>query len=211
MFYMNKMFQKALVVGAALSLAATTYGADLKLGFVDLKKLFDKYYKTVQSSTAMKSEAEEMEKEQKEMIDSANRRRDEWQKLLDKANDQAISAEERDRNKRAAEEKLIELKSADDEIKRFDKMAQTKLMEKQRVRRDAIVGEISAVVKAKAKGHGYSAVLDTSGESANIAPLVLYFNGDNDMTDEVLKDLNAAAPAADASAAKLDGVKLNDK
>src|SRR5271165_4174009 len=113
---MKNIFQKALVAGAILSLSATTFAADAKLGFVDLKKVFDKYYKTVQSSAAIKQEVTEIEKERKEMIDTRQRRKEEWQKLLDKANDQAVSAAERDRSKKSAEEKLMELKNADDAI-----------------------------------------------------------------------------------------------
>jgi Skp family chaperone for outer membrane proteins len=211
MYHMNKMFQKVLVVGAALSLAATTFAADIKLGFVDLKKVFDKYYKTVQSSAAIKEEVADVGKERKEMIDTITRRKEEWHKLLDKANDQAVSADERDRSKKAAEDKLVELKSADDAIQEFDKVSQTKIMEKERQRRDSIVAEIRSVLDAKAKVHGYSAVLDTSGDSANYAPLVLFYNGDNDLTDELLKELNAAAPAPATSAAKPEGLKLNEK
>ena|SRR5579872_3831365 len=209
---MNKMFRKALATGAVLSLAATTtFGADIKLGFIDLKKVFDKYYKTVQASVANKEEGAQLEKEEKQMIDTRNRTKEEWQKLIDKANDQAISPEERDRSKTAAERKLMELKTADESIQEFDNVAKSKFMEKNRQRRDGIVSEIRIVIDAKAKVHGYSAILDVSGDSANFVPVVLYHNGDNDLTDEVLKELNAAAPPTALNADKAEGVKTNGK
>ena len=69
---------------------------------------------------------------------------------------------------------------------------------------------IRKVVVARAKAAGYSMVIDVSAESFNQShtPVILYSNGDNDMTDAVLKQLNAAAPldtAAPADTSKPPG------
>jgi hypothetical protein len=37
--------------------------------------------------------------------------------------------------------------------------------------------------------------LDISGDSANMTPVVLYSSGVNDLTETLIKELNAAAPA----------------
>ncbi len=79
-------------------------------------------------------------------------------------------------------------------ITEFDRRAAARLNEKKRQRRDDIVKEIRGVVNADAKAGGYTLVLDPSGESANMAPVVLYSNGQDDLTDAVIKELNAAAP-----------------
>ena len=44
-------------------------------------------------------------------------------------------------------------------------------------------------------------VVDTAAETVNNTPVLLYFTTDNDMTDDILKQLNAAAPATIAPAA----------
>ncbi len=81
--------------------------ADQKIGTVDLKKVFDKYYKTIQSTAALKLEAADMEKERTQMMDNAERHEDRMaQTLIDKANDQAVSAEEREKSKKAAEREI---------------------------------------------------------------------------------------------------------
>jgi hypothetical protein len=79
-------------------------------------------------------------------------------------------------------------------ITTFDRVARQRLEEKQRQRRDDIVKEIMGVLTADAKSAGYTMVLDTSGASANMAPVVLFSNGQNDMTDALIKELNATAP-----------------
>jgi outer membrane protein len=206
---MKKLIPIILITAAWLALAGVASAADQKIGIVDLRKVFDKYYKTVQSTAALKLQAADMEKERKQMIDSAERHKEEWQKLIDKANDQAVSAEERDKSKKAAEQKYIELETDKQSITEFDRAASSRLREKELQRRDDIVKEIRVVLNADAKAAGYTLVLDPSGESQNMVPVVLYNNGQNDLTEALIKELNATAPPGaldtnSAPAARLD-------
>ena len=43
-----------------------------------------------------------------------------------------------------------------------------------------------------------SLVFDTAAESANGTPIVLFSNSENDMTEDILKQLNLGAPAETA-------------
>lgn len=116
-------------------------------------------------------------------------------KLLTSSNDQAASPEERDKRKSAADKKLQEVRELEQTIQQYERQARTTLDEKQRRMRANIVTEIRAAAAAKAKSAGYALVLDAAGASMNNVPLVIYQSGDNDITDEVLKQLNASAPA----------------
>ena len=135
-----------------------------------------------------------MEKDRKKMIDDAEKHNNDWQKLIDKANDQAVSAEERDKSKKDAEQKYIELERDKQGIKEFDQVASTRLREKELQRRDDIVKEIRQILNADAKAAGYTMVMDLSGESHNMVPVILYTNGQNDMTAGLIKELNSTAP-----------------
>jgi hypothetical protein len=59
------------------------------------------------------------------------------------------------------------------------------------------------VVNAKAKAANLSLVMDTAAETLNSTPVFLYTNNENDITDSVLQQLNATAPA--------DALKADDK
>jgi Skp family chaperone for outer membrane proteins len=168
--------------------------ADPKIGTVDLRKVFDKYYKTIQSTASLKLEAADMEKERKQLMDNAEKHKNDWQKLIDKANDQAVSPDERDKSKKEAEQKYIELENDKQSITEFDRVASSRLREKELQRRDDIVKEIRQLLNADAKAAGYTMVLDPSGESQNMVPVVLYTNGQNDLTEALIKELNATAP-----------------
>jgi Skp family chaperone for outer membrane proteins len=192
--------KKLLIVGllsaglAGFALAAA--GADLKIATIDLRKAFDSYYKTIQTSVAIKQESSEVYKEHLQMLDSAKKHEEEWRKLIDKANDQSLSSEERDKSKRAAADKYTELETDKQSINQFDQMARTRLEEKERQRVEEIVKEIQGVVQAKAKAAGYSKVFDSSAVSVNLVqtPMLLYTDGQDDMTEAIIKELNAAAP-----------------
>jgi Skp family chaperone for outer membrane proteins len=191
---MKKLMQIALMSVALAGFGFDGRAAEQKIAVFNLRKAFDSYYKTVQSTAALKQEAAGVEKERAQMVENGRRHEDEWRKLIDKANDQAVSAEERDKSKQAASQKYAELESDKQSINEFDRMANARLREKQNLRREDIVKEIVGVLTAHAKAAGYSMVLDPSGESANMVPVVLYTNGQDDLTDGIIKELNAAAP-----------------
>ena len=207
---MKTILKNTAVVGTAIGLGLMMLAAvpasamEQKIATVDLQKVFEKYYKTVRSTQALKEEAADMQKERADMVAAGKKQESEWQKLIDKAEDQAISAEERAKSKKDAEEKFREVKSAEDDIQKYDRACSARLQEKERQRRDDIVKEIRGVLDGDAKTGGYTLVLDVSGESANMAPIVLYSTGVNDLTESLLKELNAGAPAlpADDAAAK---------
>ena len=182
----------ALALGAALVLPASAQTQ--KIGTIDLRKVFDNYWKTKQADANLKDEAAGLDKERKTMVDDFQKKQEEYKKLQDSASDSAVSTEEREKRKKAAEDLLLKLRDLENNVKQFDAQARTTLGEKQRRMRDNLLGEIKDVIKAKAKGGGYALVLDAAAESVNNTPILLYNNGGSDITDEVLKDLNANAP-----------------
>ena len=191
---MKKFISIVVITVGWLALVGVASAADPKIGTVDLRKVFDKYYKTIQSTASLKLEAADMEKERKQLMDNAEKHKNDWQKLIDKANDQAVSPDERDKSKKEAEQKYIELENDKQSITEFDRVASSRLREKELQRRDDIVKEIRQLPNADAKAAGYTMVLDPSGESQNMVPVVLYTNGQNDLTEALIKELNATAP-----------------
>jgi Skp family chaperone for outer membrane proteins len=196
---MKMIWRKLFLFTAAACLLAgsvSAQSASLKVGVVDLRKVFESYYKKVQTDDAFRTEAESMDKERKDMVDEARQAEDQYKKLFDSANDQAISADERAKAKQAAEDKYRDLANRKDAIDQYDRQAMARLQEEKRQRRDTLVAEIKDHLVAMAKAGGYNLVFDTSGESANMIPVAVYASGLPDLTDPLLKELNAGAPAS---------------
>src|SRR5258705_430828 len=174
------------------SIAASAQG---KIGTIDLREVFDKYHKTKTADARLKDQAADLDKERKAMMDQYQKTTDDYKAALEGANDQAVSADEREKRKKTAESKLLDIKKLETDIRQFDNQARAALEEDQRKYRDKILVEIRNVINARAKSAGYSLVLDSAAESFNKTPVIMYTNGENDLTTMVLTELNANAPA----------------
>lgn len=183
-----------LLLFAACASPFAAGAAEQKLATVDLKKVFEDYYKTKIANTKLQDELAELEKERKAMLDDYKKAGEDHKKALNEANDQAVSADERERRKKAAEAKLIEMNEIEQRVKQFDRTAIGNLEERKRQAHEKIVGEIRAVINARARAGGWHYVLDAAAESQARTPILLFSDG-HDLTADVLKQLNANAPA----------------
>jgi Skp family chaperone for outer membrane proteins len=171
-----------------------------RIATIDLKKVFDKYYKLDQARKAIEKEQADMDKDYKSLADEAKQAVDDYAKLKADVDDAMISDTERAARKAKADAKQDEVKSYETELQTYQQQASEKLgLDKQRMM-DLLMQDIQTAINAKAKAAGFTLVLDTSARVANGAntAVVLYSNGENDITDEIIKQLNAAAPAVSA-------------
>ncbi len=192
---MMKMSAKLLVGLLLLSLLSASAGAQQpRIATVDLRRVFDNYWKKKQAENQLKDRQADMQKEDKNLIAEFDRAREEYQKLLNDANESAISNEEKEKRKKAAENKLKSLQELQVNIRQYEKTAETTILEQTDRMRSNILTDIRAIVNAKAKAAGYSMVIDTAAETINKTPVFLYTNNENDLTDAVLTQLNSNAP-----------------
>jgi outer membrane protein len=169
--------------------------AEGRIATVDLKKIFENYWKRKEAATALEERKAEEQKELKSLAGEFDKANEEYQKLLTEANNQAVSSEERDKSKKAAEEKYKQLKNISDDLATAKRGALERLDAQSKRLSETILDQIRTVVNAKAKQAGYTMVLDTSTWVAGTTPAVLYSNNESDLTTSVLEQLNAAAPA----------------
>jgi outer membrane protein len=178
----------------ALTLGLTTAHAQPKIATINLEKAFDGYYKTKQASTVLQERGADYEKTYKGYLDDYEKANEEYKKLLDSANDQAVSTDERDRRKKLAEAKLIELRQSEQQIRKFRDDSQDALQKEKLRKRDTILRELTDVVIRKAKAGSFTLVVDTAAKTMNNTPVIIYSTGENDLTEEVLREVNANAP-----------------
>lgn len=187
-----------LIFTACVALALGAGAADQKIATIDLRKVFDGYWRTKQADANLKEQAADLEKERQVMVEQFQKAEANYKKLLDSTNDQALSATERDKRKKDAENELLNLRDMESRIKQFDNTSRTTLGEKQRRMRDNILQEIRDTVKARVKSSGHTLVLDSAAETVNGTPIILFNAGADDITEAVLSQLNINAPATPA-------------
>src|SRR5581483_11402435 len=133
-----KTILKRIAAGLILMfLLAAPAMAQSRIATVDLRKLFDDYWKRKQAEVALKQRGNELDKEFKAQMDDYNKTKDDYTKLLAAANDQSVTPEERDKRKSAAEAKLLEIKTSENTIRTFENTARDQLDSQKKRMRDS--------------------------------------------------------------------------
>ena len=172
-------------------LAATAFSASAqtKVANVDMKKIFNGYWKTKQATTALENRKAELRKEIKDMADSLDKAQTDYKQLLDQSNDQAIAADEREKRKTSAVAKAKEINSSKVALEQFQRQAEAQLADQSQRMSGNLVTEMQKAVSDKAKAGGYTIVLNSAATE-----MVVYSDSQIDITDAVLVQLNAGAP-----------------
>jgi Skp family chaperone for outer membrane proteins len=186
-------YTRSLLAGLVLALAALSAQAQSRIAVINMKTVFDGYWKTKQSDVTVKERQAEYEKERKKMLDSFEKLNTEYRDLDRSARDLAVSEEEQKKRKDAANSKLLEIREIERSVRDFDTNFRTQLADQIQRLRENIFRDIRELVDARARAGGFNLVLNTAAES-NQVPFVMYNAGLPDLTQEVLTDLNAKAP-----------------
>ena len=216
---MKSLIRRIVPLLLLISVMGGSACAQGRIATVELRKVFDGYWKTKQADAALKERAADIEKDHKNMLDDWKKAKEEYQALLGEANNQTLSLEEREKRKKSAEDKLKQIKDSEEAITQYERQARTTLDEQRKRMRDSIVEEIRAAVNSKAKTAGYALVIDTGAESGNGnaaagtpgTPVFLYTNNENEITAAVLAQLNAGAPAEPPKTEEKPADKKDDK
>lgn len=172
-----------------------------RIATVDMGKAFTNYWKFKQANAALDVQKAELEKSDKEMLENRQKLVEAYNKLLTDSNNQVLSADERAKKSTAAQDKLKEVSDIENRIKDFRTTSMNRLQEQMTRMRDNLLSEVKAAVVARAKVGGFTLVFDTAAQSADRTPIIVYASGD-DLTESVLAQLNAGAPANPADTPK---------
>lgn len=191
----------ALSSALALGLSALPSGAadNIKIGIVDMKRVFSEYYKTKdaektvnEGKASAKTELDERSAKYKQLLEK-------FQELNALIRDEAISEELREQKKTEAQEVAAEAKSLEREMAEFRTRRERMLQEQVMRMRKGILEEIKAIVEANSKEQGYDLVFDKSGLSMNAVPFLLHSKDAVDFSNEIIAELNKEAPPQTAN------------
>ena len=200
-------------IATVLALAAGSFGfgsvaqaQDLKVGIVDMNRVFSEYYKT---KDAEKRVNEDKSTAKKELDERAARYRDLMQKWNDKQKmitDKLLNEELRQQAQKQAADFGSEIKSLERDMDEFRRRREGQLQEQVTRMRKGLLEDIKGRIEQKAKLDNFDIIFDKSGKSPIGVNFLLFSKDGVDFTDEILKELNknadnagstpAAAPAA---------------
>lgn len=166
---MNKRI--VLAVAAALFMAGmigqgSVWAAELKIGYVDMAKIFGEYSKTKESEKVLEEKGRAKEADMKKMDDEIRKLKDEQALLSDKA--------------KAEKQALIDNKIK--ALQDFGRKTRDELMKERNEKLGDIMKDVEKVVTDYSKETGYDIILDSR--------TLLYGKESYDSTAEILKRLN---------------------
>jgi Skp family chaperone for outer membrane proteins len=176
-----------LMLLAALTVPAL---AQTKAATVDMRKVFNAYYKTKLASDALDKRKVELHKDIKDMEDGLEKAQEDYKRLSAQVDDPAVSADEHTKRNAALADANKDISERKANLESYSRQAQTQLSEQSQRMTSNLVTEIQKVVADRAKAEGYTLVLN----SATTEVVVYSATGVNDLSDEVIKQLNAGAP-----------------
>ncbi len=189
------------LLGFAISLGTSlTASAQQKIGTVDMKKIFENYYKTKDAETRMNDDRAAVKRDLDERTEKRKLMEADITKLREELKKPELSGAKKDSVSKDIEKKIGEWQDIMKDLQVFTKEQDEKLGQKTLSIRNAIVSDIKAVVLDKVKSDSYDLVFDTSGLSSNGVPVIMYAKDSYDFTKDIIEKLNANRPKGGASA-----------
>ena len=179
----------ALAVGIAA--APVSAQAQMKVGTIDMKQVFDSYYKTKDAEAKINESRAQAQKELAERLDTFNKAQEQARKLNEEAGKSELSEKAKADKTKGLNEKLQELGVMQREVQEFQQTRERQLSEQSVRSRNVLVEEINKIVSDVVKTNGYDLVFDKSGQSLNAVNVLVHSKDSFDFTADVLSKLNA--------------------
>jgi Skp family chaperone for outer membrane proteins len=187
----------ALAIAAAGWMAPAVSAQGAKIGSVDMRKLYEEFYKTKAAQRSFDESVAAYRKDHQQRVNDYNKLNEEFQKLREESNNPALTQEKREQKAKQVQDKVLELRKSAQAVQEFEQNSQQYLNDLRRRQNDAILKEILDVIRKKGRDGGYTVIVDHSGfGTVASVPAAVYADEKLDFTDMILKDLNANAPAS---------------
>ena len=189
---MKKLFLSGIL---AFSFGASGL-ADMKIGVVDMGKAFDVYYKTKDNAVRIAKEEVKFKKEIEDFRTEYVQSSSEADSLAAAAKDTSLPVATRKDKDFALAQKVQDLKSLENDIRQMSGERKDEVQDDLRRSHKEILEQISKVVSDYASKEGYDLVFDTSVDSDQWMVSRLPFRTAKvfDLTEQIIKKLNASAP-----------------
>jgi len=188
-----KIPKKVFALVTLLLCGVSGVHAEIKIGTVDMNRIFTEYTKTNEAKAKYTASGEAIEKDLNERGADLKKKMDEINQLTTAIEKSDLPKKELDAKKKECEEKIEKARTLDRELVEYRSAKQKKLQDEFMGMRQGIIDDIMKVINEQTKIRGFDMVLDKSGLSAGAVPVVLVARPDLDISNEVLAILNKKA------------------
>ena len=198
---MKKSIQTLVAVAALCGLALVARAQPApKLFVVDMAKLYDNHYKTLEQNAKIQADDQKAQEEVDKMNKEGNSLVEEYKALNDQSTNPALTAEAKSKAQNDAQRKLEAIQQKKNEIGTFVNNTRQSLQQRLQTFRSLMLEEIGKVATDVAKRKGATLVLDKSGPTFIGISNLVYSDPGFDITDDVMAEINKSRPATAVTA-----------
>ncbi len=169
--------------------------AEVKVGTIDMKLVFDSYSKTKEAEGKINEARGQAKKELDDRLASFNKAQEEARKLNEEANKPELAEKVKAEKAKVLNEKLQALGTMQREVQEFQQTRERQLSEQSVRSRNALLEDINKVIAEKIKGSAYDIVIDKSGQSLNAVGILVYSRDSFDFTADIIAEINKGSKA----------------
>ena len=191
---MKKLIPFTALTVLATFLSTSPAAAQMKVGIVDMNKVFTSYHKTKDAETRLNDARAQAKTDLDSRLETLKGDMEAINKLEADTKKPELTADKREAAIKQRDEKINQVRNLDREIGEFRQTRERQLQEQFMRMRGDIVQDIMKVVDTKVKADGYDLVLDSSGLGVSQVKVVLYAAPSMDFSDSIITELNKNAP-----------------
>lgn len=189
-----KSFTSLLTILAVASFGAASAQAELVILTISVNRAAEQFYKVQHFLQELESSQKQAQERVQLITDEGRGLEQEYNELADQANSDILTESARKDAAQDAQIKIQEIQQKQNELRQFALNVERQMAARQSTQMSLFTKEIMAVVSDVSKERNATLVLDTSGASQNGMPVVLSSDDSIDITEEVVKRINANKP-----------------
>lgn|GEM_PF-1355858 len=181
--------RRAILVTVVGGLFAWTVRA-ADTAYVNMETLFEGYYKTVRANAGFEQKKKDFEQRLEILRDELKAMVADTKKLEEESESELLDQQARDEARNKLRLKVERLRAKEDEFNQFRRSGMGDLNRSRLVTEEELIKDLSEFVRTYCKGKGFRLVYDINGRSLNRMPVLLVYPENEEITTEVLAQLN---------------------
>jgi len=187
------MLKRTLTAIAGVCLVTTALSAQAArnaTAYIHMEKVFEGFYKTKRAESSLRKQ-EAVYKERADVaVSEMEDLKKKYEQLRKEADSVALSDEAKQRKLEGAKAVEAQIRDKDRDLQKYFADKKREMQKDYMKSRNFIVKEILEYVRTYAGDNGYEIVLDVSGMTQNMLPVVLKYPEEKEITDVILQELN---------------------
>jgi outer membrane protein len=186
---MEFLMHRYIFIILFIFLSITSF-VNAKTGFVNLRELFEGFYKTELAQDQINQQIEEVSFERELRLEDISQIREEIENLRSESRDEKLSEEARKNKRLQLEDRLIEMQEVQKELRDFETLRKKQIDEQNKRMQKGLLDEIQAEIIKYGDENGYDVIIDRSAKSSLGTEIVLFVGLRSDVTAFILQRLN---------------------